>query len=224
MKIKDSIIAFHIKLTPLPQKKFVWQNQQQTKQNLRQKGFLEIKRDIIYTHGGMFFLKVSIIFHFQHQSRNSIPNKHFRVVEYQHIAYMCKLDKQEVKGIFLWFNFKVCILLNTAPTTQQNCCFVINGRLSAQGSRKWHSLQSPRQHTTLGTESWVREDLPARAEQAGSPAPASSPDWYPQPQGLHQLCITSQQLLSLAYSTVFTFYTIASKAVWCPESVNKNSL
>ena len=172
----------------------------------------------------MFFLKVSIIFHFQHQSRNSIPNKHFRVVEYQHIAYMCKLDKQEVKGIFLWFNFKVCILLNTAPTTQQNCCFVINGRLSAQGSRKWHSLQSPRQHTTLGTESWVREDLPARAEQAGSPAPASSPDWYPQPQGLHQLCITSQQLLSLAYSTVFTFYTIASKAVWCPESVNKNSL
>lgn len=137
---------------------------------------------------------------------------------------MCKLDKREVKGIFLWFNFKVRILLNTAPTTQQNCCFVINGRLSAQGSRKWHSFQSPRRHTSSGAESWVREDLTPRAEQAGSPAPASSPDWHPQPQGLHLLWITSQQLLSFAYSPVFTFYTIASKAVWYPESVNKNSL
>ena len=31
------------------------------------------KKDTLYTHGGIFFLKVSIIFHFQQQSMNSIP-------------------------------------------------------------------------------------------------------------------------------------------------------
>lgn len=127
------------------------------------------KKDKINTHGGIFFLKVSIIFHFRQQSMNSIPNKHFRVGEYRHIAYMCKLDKQEVKGIFLWFNFKVRILLNTAPTTQQNSCFVINGGLSAQGSRKRHSLQSPRRHRSSGAESWVREDLTPRLSKQEVP-------------------------------------------------------
>lgn len=90
---------------------------------------------------------------------------------------------------------------------------MVSGEPSAQGSRNCASSEGP-----WNTRRWDRVQggeggplLPQhRAGRKSSLARGV-------PLGLHLLCVSSQQLISFLYGTVFTVYTIAAKPFCTPR-------